>query len=220
MSRGQGPIPLSGARKSSSWTTNGSPLFLGHFTMRDKETDSGSHSIGSQELPRDCVRSPSTRTLHSTQQVDLPPGPAHGIIRHWKEGLARRSAWRGLSPSRQATYSNHLTIGTNVLEWLCYASAILFALATYGLPPPGPSKPPRIPLPGPPTCPDLVGASSISGTLSGSLSRSRPQCGPFNSFNLFAPHPGTFLHTSHARNSSNSGLCFQQLAHSFIFRIL
>src|SRR6266705_4112458 len=89
---------------------------------------------------------------------DLPPGSAHGIIRHWKEGLARRSAWRGLSPSRQTTYSNHLTIGTNVLEWLCYASAILFALATYGLPPPGPSKPPRIPLPGPPTCPDLVGA--------------------------------------------------------------
>ncbi len=96
--------------------------------MRDKETDSGSHSIGSQELPRDCVRSPSTRTLHSTQQVDLPPGPAHGIIRHWKEGLARRSAWRGLSPSRQATYSNHLTIGTNVLEWLCYASAICLRL--------------------------------------------------------------------------------------------
>ncbi|SRR5216683_624690 len=32
---------------------------------------------------------------------------------------------RGLSPSRQVTYSNHLTIGTNVLEWLCYASAIL-----------------------------------------------------------------------------------------------
>ncbi len=33
-----------------------------------------------------------------------------------------------LSPSRQATYSNHLTIGTNVLEWLCYASAIRLRL--------------------------------------------------------------------------------------------
>src|SRR6266705_979091 len=93
----------------------------------------------------------------------------------------------------------------------------LFALATYGLPPPCPSKPPRIPLPGPPA-PTLSG--SISGTLSGSLSGSRPRCGPSHSFNISAPHPGTFLHTSHARNSSNSGLCFQQLAHSFIFRIL
>ena len=86
----------------------------------------------------------------------------------------------------------------------------LSALATHGLSLRGPSKPPRIPLPGPP-------APSISGTLSGSLSGSRPQCGPSNSFNIFAPHPGTFLHTNHARNSSNSGLCFQQLAHSFIF---
>src|SRR6266851_7761741 len=96
----------------------------------------------------------------------------------------------------------------------------LFALATYGRPPPGPSKPPRISLPGPPAppaCPDLLGAPSISGTLSGSLSGSRPQCGPSNSVNMFTPHPGTFLHTNHARNSSNSGLCFQQLAHSFIF---
>src|SRR6266581_5723800 len=59
---------------------------------------------------------------------DLPPGSAHGIIRHWKERLARRSAWRGLSPSRQTTYSNHLTIGTNVLEWFCYASAICLRL--------------------------------------------------------------------------------------------
>src|SRR5216683_148594 len=59
---------------------------------------------------------------------DLPPGSAHGIIRHWKEGLARRSAWRGLSPSRQTTYSNHLTIDTNVLEWICYASAICLRL--------------------------------------------------------------------------------------------
>src|SRR6266849_1749814 len=33
-----------------------------------------------------------------------------------------------LSPSRQATYSNHLTIGTNVLEWFCYASAICLRL--------------------------------------------------------------------------------------------
>src|SRR6266581_1258038 len=59
---------------------------------------------------------------------DLPPSSARGIIRHWKEGLARRSAWRGLSPSRQTTYSNHLTIGTNVLEWFCYASAICLRL--------------------------------------------------------------------------------------------
>src|SRR5260370_38996867 len=33
-----------------------------------------------------------------------------------------------LSPSRQATYSNHLTIGTNVLEWFCYASAVCLRL--------------------------------------------------------------------------------------------
>src|SRR5216683_7938631 len=110
---------------------------------------------------------------------DLPPGSAHGIIRHWKEGLARRSAWRGLSPSRQATYSNHLTIGTNVLEWVCYASAICLRLPPYGLPPRGPS----------------------------------------NSFTIFTPHSATLLLTTHARNSSNSGLCFQDLAHSFIFRI-
>src|SRR6266568_3537546 len=84
----------------------------------------------------------------------------------------------------------------------------LFALATYGLPPPSPSEPRRIPLPGPP-------APSISGTLSGSLSGSRPQCSPSNSFNIFAPHPGTFLHTNHARNSSNSVLCFHILPDSF-----
>src|SRR6266581_8894122 len=58
----------------------------------------------------------------------LPPSSARGIIRHWKEGLARRSAWRVLSPSRQTTYDNHLTIGTNVLEWCCYASAICLRL--------------------------------------------------------------------------------------------
>src|SRR5712691_647042 len=58
----------------------------------------------------------------------LPAGSAHGITRHWKEGLARRGAWRGLSPSRQVTYSNYLTIGTNVLEWFCYASAICLRL--------------------------------------------------------------------------------------------
>src|SRR6266852_8410026 len=91
------------------------------------------------------------------------------------------------------------------------------ALATYGLPPPGPSKPPRIPLPGPPA-PALSG--SISGTLSRSLSESRPQCAPSNSLNISAPHPGTFLHTDHARNSSISVPCFQQFTHSFIFRIL
>src|SRR5216683_2122475 len=88
------------------------------------------------------------------------------------------------------------------------------ALATYGLPPPGPSTPPRIPLPVPPA-PTL--SVTISGTLSGSLTGSRPECVSSKSFNIFATHPGTSLHTNHARNSSNSGLCFQQLAHSFIF---
>src|SRR5438093_2758825 len=90
----------------------------------------------------------------------------------------------------------------------------LFALATYGLPPRGPSKPRRIPLPGPPAppaCPDLPGAPSILGTLSGSLSGSRPQCGPSHPFNIFAPPPGTFLHTSHARNSSNPFFVFKSL---------
>src|SRR5713226_7805921 len=43
--------------------------------------------------------------------------------------------------------------------------------------------------------------------------------GPSNSFTIFTPHSATLLHTTHARNSSNSGLCFQDLAHSFIFRI-
>src|SRR5229473_4364032 len=56
--------------------------------------------------------------------TDLPPGSEHGIIRHWKEGLLDGAPGRGLSPSRQATYSNHLTIGTNVLECICYASAM------------------------------------------------------------------------------------------------
>ena len=70
--------------------------------------------------------------------------------------------------------------------------------------------------PPPPAWPDLVGPPTFSRSLSGS----RPQCGPSDSFNIFAPHPGTFLSTNHARNSSNSVLCFQQLAHSFIFRIL
>src|SRR5712692_7124161 len=56
--------------------------------------------------------------------TDLPPGCEHGIIRHWKEGLLDGAPGRGLSPSRQATYSKHLTIGTNVLECICYASAM------------------------------------------------------------------------------------------------
>src|SRR5713101_9554100 len=60
--------------------------------------------------------------------TDLPPGSEHGIIRHWKEGLLDGAPGRGLSPSRQATYSNHLTISTNVLECICYASAICLRL--------------------------------------------------------------------------------------------
>ncbi len=78
-----------------------------------------------------------------------------------------------------------------------------------------PARPPR--LLGPTWSGPRASRGASRGLYRGSLSESRPQCGPSNSFNIFAPHPGTFVHTNHARNSSNSGLCFQQLAHSFIF---
>jgi len=49
---------------------------------------------------------------------------AAGTPRSRKKGVRNGR----LSPSRQATYSNHLTIGTNVLECICYASAICLRL--------------------------------------------------------------------------------------------
>src|SRR6266567_9409415 len=86
----------------------------------------------------------------------------------------------------------------------------LFALATYGLPPPGPSKPSRIPLPGPPapTCP---GPRASWGLCRGAFRNPARNVVLSHPFNIFAPPPGTFLHTSHARNSSNPFFVFKSL---------
>src|SRR5216684_3330669 len=61
--------------------------------------------------------------------------------------------------------------------------------------------------------------SSIRHDSSVPANHARPPRGPSNPFSIFARHSATLLRTNHARSSSNSGLCFQDLAHSFIFRI-